>query len=519
MEGARASPGDANGSLSLDAWLIAENGAERSRRYRVSSQQPTHLGRGPDNDIVLTGDEISRHHCRIEPTAEGFLVRDTSRNGTFVNGASAEQRILADADRLTVGPITLRFAREEAAASASASGCAFAAHTRSDHGLQTFDRAELEPEAQPSQADARLETLYRTSELIHTIEDSGALLETIAGLVQETLQPERLFVLREQAEGLDVVAQRVPQTPTAPRLSRTILDKCVQDAQRVLCPDALLDEDLGAGQSIAEQRIRSVMAVPLESHERILGAIYLDSRQRRHAFDTQQLELLSAIGRQAGVALERAGLIDDLERLANGSIRTLVASVEAKDRYTRGHSERVASFAMQIAQTLGCGQQEVERIHLGALLHDVGKIGVPDAVLKKPEVLNEEEMARIREHPAIGERIVRQIDHPRLELAQQIARWHHERPDGRGYPDGLTAARIPQPARIVAAADAFDAMHSPRPYRAARAQAEIEAALEQNQGTQFDPDAAAALLALWRGGKLRTPETVPLAFPEAEEDA
>ena len=493
----------------MSAWLIAMSGPERGRRYRLPADRVTCLGRSPDNDISVSGEDVSRSHCRVLPEERGYRLQDTSRNGTLVNGENGDGRLLADGDVIAVGSLSFAFAsRTEEEASREA--VTFVDHTRTDHGLRAFGSDQVEPGSRPGTADAehQLRTLYRVGHLIHAIDDDAELVETLADLIQEVISPERLFVVRELRGELAVVTQRAPNERRAARLSRTILEKCFQEGQRVLCPDAVLDPQLTVGSSVSEQQIRSVMAVPLESQKRVIGALYLDSRQKAHAFGQSDLELLSAIGRQAGVALEQTGLIDDLERLATGSILTLVAAVEAKDAYTRGHSERVAGFAIQIAKQLGVGHRMVERIRLGALLHDVGKIGVPDAVLKKPGALTEEEMDQIREHPAIGERIVRQIDHPRLELAQQIARWHHERPDGRGYPDGLAGDAMPQPARIVGAADAFDAMRSPRPYREALSDQKIRHAFTENRGAQFDPAAADALLELWDRGQLEQPAEV-----------
>ncbi|MDP6504038.1 MAG: HD-GYP domain-containing protein, partial [Planctomycetota bacterium] len=284
----------------------------------------------------------------------------------------------------------------------------------------------------------------------------------------------------------------------------------------VLCPDAMMDERFKTGESIFINQIRSVMCVPLESQKQILGAIYVDSSQETEAFTERDLELLSAIGRQAGISIERANLIQELEDLAMWSILTLVAAIEAKDEYTRGHSERVAAFSVQIAEQLGEGDKMIENIRLGALLHDVGKIGVPEAVLTKDGRLTDEEFALIKEHPVTGAKIIGQIDNRRMKHPLDVARHHHERWDGRGYPDGLAGEDIPYTARLVGVADAYDAMSTARPYREPYEKEFIARELMTGMGTQFDPDIAKAFLTVWQEGRLRRPKTLQIELMQAQ---
>src|SRR5690606_26088192 len=157
----------------------------------------------------------------------------------------------------------------------------------------------------------------------------------------------------------------------------------------------------------------------------------------------------------------------------------------AKDRYTCGHSERVAMLARRIAQAAGLSGPQAERVHICGLLHDVGKIGVPEAVLCKPGRLNDEEFALITQHPAIGHRILKDI--PMLEDVLPGVLHHHERFDGRGYPSGLAGQQIPLIARIIALADTFDAMSSTRSYRPAMPRERVLAEITREAGSQLDP--------------------------------
>lgn len=173
-------------------------------------------------------------------------------------------------------------------------------------------------------------------------------------------------------------------------------------------------------------------------------------------------------------------------------VQALAASVDAKDRYTHGHSSRVAQYATEIARRAGYSEQELDAIYMMGLLHDVGKIGIQDAIINKNGRLTDEEFAQIKTHPAVGAQILEKItDLPELKLG---ARWHHERYDGRGYPDGLAGDSIPEVARIIAVADTYDAMTSNRSYRTQMPQADVRAEIERCSGSQFDPRFAAIML-------------------------
>ena len=170
--------------------------------------------------------------------------------------------------------------------------------------------------------------------------------------------------------------------------------------------------------------------------------------------------------------------------------------MEAKDYYTGGHTERVSGIAVALAERLGYEGLELDAIEIGALLHDIGKIGIPERILHKPGPLDDEEWKVMKEHPVISEYILQEVALDPIVL--QIARSSHERMDGKGYPDGKAGDEIPMPARIVLVADAFDALTSDRPYRSARAVAAAMEELRAHAGSQFCPKVISALEALYR---------------------
>ena len=200
---------------------------------------------------------------------------------------------------------------------------------------------------------------------------------------------------------------------------------------------------------------------------------------------------------QSIVATERA---NQLERLSGEMVETLARAIDAKDRYTNGHSFRVSEYAVKLAQKLGWSERELKELEQEALLHDIGKIGVPDAVLNKPGKLSDAEFETIKSHTTIGKNILDGLEG--MHQAAEAAAFHHERYDGKGYPDGLKGASIPIHARIISIADAFDAMRSDRVYRKGLPSELIREELMKGCGAQFDPLFLPAFVELLDEGKL-----------------
>lgn len=195
--------------------------------------------------------------------------------------------------------------------------------------------------------------------------------------------------------------------------------------------------------------------------------------------------IIELIRLQRNLANEVAIKTRENERLSLHIVKSLADAIDAKDTYTNGHSGRVADYSREIAKRFGYSEKEQDEIYMMGLLHDVGKIGIPDAVINKPTHLTEEEYDLIKNHPVMGARILKNIkEMPRLVTG---ARWHHERYDGNGYPDGLKGEDIPEGARIIAVADSYDAMSSRRSYRDVLPQGKVKEELQKGRGTQFDP--------------------------------
>ena len=188
---------------------------------------------------------------------------------------------------------------------------------------------------------------------------------------------------------------------------------------------------------------------------------------------------------------------EKLDKISMQIVKALSGAIDAKDTYTNGHSTRVADYSRKIAKHAGFSAKQQDDIYMMGLLHDVGKIGIPGVIINKPGKLTDEEFEKIKTHPALGEGILKNItEFPQLAVG---ARWHHERYDGKGYPDGIAGEDIPTEARIIAVADAYDAMSSRRSYRDVLAQNVVREEMAEGRGTQFDPDFADIMLAMIDG--------------------
>ncbi len=206
------------------------------------------------------------------------------------------------------------------------------------------------------------------------------------------------------------------------------------------------------------------------------------------------MKLLDGAGALISVLLENSSLYDNQRQMFLGTLQALSSAIDAKDRYTRGHSERVAHLAMCLARAVGMEADEVERVRIGGLVHDVGKIGVSEVVLCKPGKLTDVEFEQIKMHPEIGHRILRDI--PQLADILPAVLQHHERWDGRGYPHGVAGEEIHLYARLVGIADTFDAMSSTRTYRSALPRSTVLEEIERCAGSQFDPELAKRFVTL-----------------------
>ncbi len=241
--------------------------------------------------------------------------------------------------------------------------------------------------------------------------------------------------------------------------------------------------------------VRSAACVPLvtrgfsgggqSTSEQVLGVMTLLDVQSADSFPAEDMELLHALSSLLAVAVSNARMEERRRATFLRTLESLATALEARDEYTRGHSQRVCEVSLLIGERLGFGVEALEELRIGTILHDIGKIGVPDAILNKRGRLTDEEFFVMREHPVIGYEICKPL--MLSDGVLMIIRNHHEKLDGAGYPDGLKGGELPLSLRIVCVADAFDAMSSRRPYRGVMDSMAVQAELSRGAGTQFDP--------------------------------
>ncbi|MBN2248628.1 MAG: HD domain-containing protein [Coriobacteriia bacterium] len=229
----------------------------------------------------------------------------------------------------------------------------------------------------------------------------------------------------------------------------------------------------------------AALCVPLQTADGPIGSVTIGSRDPERRFTSDDVRLLATIANHVTIAIGNIGLFSSVQEAYLATVRALAAAVDAKDPYTRGHSEGVATYALMIGGELGLSQEQMTALEMAAYLHDIGKIGISEDILLKPGKLTDVEMSQMRHHPLIGANILKPVAFP-WPIAP-VVRHHHEHFDGKGYPAGLKTDEIPALARVLTVADAFEAMVADRPYRRGRSHQEAILELERCAGTQFDP--------------------------------
>ncbi len=371
----------------------------------------------------------------------------------------------------------------------------------------------------------RLEVLIDLIAQISTTLDQDQILSLIIGKARGLLNAEAssLFLLDEENDQLVLHLSRDVHKTTLPPLripsDTGIIGYVVNSGEAVSVKDVSKDKRHYKGiDEISGVNTKSLLGVPLKIPNVVLG------RERGTAeghiiggieainkidgyFDENDIQSLSTLAEQAATVLHIAQLYTDADELFLNTIKALVAAIDAKDPYTEGHSQRVSDFSVAVAEQLNLSPEVRHCIRIGALLHDIGKIGVPDSILSKPERLSPEEYAEVKKHPTIGAQIIKEVRLLQDELPALSQ--HHERMDGNGYPLGIKGDQISPIARIVAVADVFDAVTSKRPYRDAM---DVETALEilrEEAGDHLDEQYVDAFLEAFKQGKIKPQKIKP----------
>jgi len=339
---------------------------------------------------------------------------------------------------------------------------------------------------------SELKSLYEMSCSLGSTLDLDVLLDSVLASVQSTFHAEMGYVTLRNAETgeLQVRAWRGGSVEPLSAMSSSMCDWVIREGRPLIFNPVDDVEDSRELMSGAQ----AALCVPLNSSEGAIGAITVGTRDAEHRFTGDDVRLLATVANQVAVAVGNVGLFSSLQEAYLATVKALAAAVDAKDPFTRGHSEQVAHFSLAIADAMGLSAEQLTALEMAAYLHDIGKIGIPEEILLKPGVLTDEEMAQMRHHPLIGASILRPVAFP--WPITPLVRHHHEHFDGSGYPAGLRGEEIPLLARVLTVADAFEAMIADRPYRRGRSREEAILELRRCSGTHFDPRIVDALIAV-----------------------
>jgi putative nucleotidyltransferase with HDIG domain len=347
-------------------------------------------------------------------------------------------------------------------------------------------------------ASHNLVHMDREEDLLHaTLKDAVSVLDAQRGAIVLIEGPDEVLKLRALVTG-----RNQPRAAMSGRgeigarfqFSQSLAQRCVTRGESILCHRVDEDPELAMAKSIAEGAMASVMCVLLHTPRKTLGILHLDRGPWQKPFTMEDLHLGDALAANMSAGIECAQLLRKQRDLFLDTITLLADLVELKDEYTGGHTRRVTNYSLLLAERLNLPADDVDLIRTGTPLHDIGKIGIDDAILRKPDKLTPEEFDIMKTHTVKGAEIIETV--PDLRPVLSIVRNHHERWDGNGYPDRLAGEAIPHLARVVALADAFDAMTSDRPYRKGLPVEVAFGEIEKGLGRQFDPNFASAFLAI-----------------------
>ncbi|MBI3740746.1 MAG: GAF domain-containing protein [Chloroflexi bacterium] len=329
--------------------------------------------------------------------------------------------------------------------------------------------------------------------------------------VLRQIMEKAVLLLRAQAGSLLLVDEetkelifKVALGPAGAILSDTRLPPGVgiagavaRDGKPLIVNDAQADpRHYGGVDASTALTTQTLVCVPLISRSRIIGVLEVINKADGTPFAEEDSDTLAAFALEGAIALENARLYSELKQAFTDTVRVIANAVEARDPYTAGHTGRVTQLAIETARELKWTTEQIEILEIGALLHDIGKIGVSDAILRKPGHLTDDEYTEMKKHPIVGANMLEGVGLLRPILAYVL--YHQERFDGSGYPFGLKGKEIPIEGRLLPVVDTFDAMTSDRPYRKGRQPAEAIAEIVRNRGTQFDPEIVDAFLRAYK---------------------
>ena len=374
------------------------------------------------------------------------------------------------------------------------------------HVSDSLNNLELGVNNQLRDRRSQLKALMGVGNMINSSLGRQRVLEGVMDSLITLMHAERGFLMLRHRTGelKPEIARGIAHINLVEKefeFSRTIVRRVAESCQSVLTTNAQEDPRFENQVSIAAYQLRSIICAPLKIRGQLIGVIYVDNRARSGIFRENDLELVSAFANQAAVAIDNADLFDnlqksnrELEKANQAILNSWVRALDMRDKETEGHTQRVTILTERLALSMGVKGDALINIRNGALLHDIGKMGIPDSILLKKGGLTSEERAVMQEHPLMAKKMLEGIEF--LRPAIDIPYCHHEKWDGSGYPRGLKGMNIPFAARVFSVIDVWDALISDRPYRKGLPSDEVRQHIKTDSGKHFDPNVIRAFLEL-----------------------
>ena len=343
-----------------------------------------------------------------------------------------------------------------------------------------------------------LTTLLEISKEVASMKELDYVLQLIVDKAKEIMEVDvcSLRLLDEDGDTLTIrasvgLSEEFVKKVSKIKIGQGINGNVVKEGKPIAVSNVLLDKRYPATIAAQKEGILSQLSVPIALKDRIIGTLTI-YKNVEHVFRQEEINLLSTFAAECAVAIENTRLYENLNKSYFETIQTLALTIEARDPYTKGHSDRVTQYALDIGKVMELPELEIATIRYAGKLHDIGKIAIKDDILSKQGPLTTAERAEIKLHPDKGAQIIGPLEF--MKGISAYIRGHHERFDGGGYPDGIKHEEIPLIARILAVADSYDAMTSDRPYRKGMDQSIAIGELQKNSGSQFDPEIVTAFI-------------------------
>lgn len=488
------------------AFLVVLRGKNKGKRIRIE-EYPFILGRDAKKcHYVVEDNEISRKHLRIKKRGSIYIAEDLdSRNGSYINGDKILNTTLTNGDNILLGTTELQFlaAHQEIHIAHEFANLEWESDFDLDVGVnEPIQVQDSIPQDFPKISRFDPSTYINKEGLTSTQQ------KAILDILGDTLVIENLTdcsnVFLKSLQKLSI-----PISKGAIFIWRKL--------DRALVPNAhwhyggddktfninknLLRDSITRNEGIsvpANSRSPSIIIVPISYQKETIGLLYLEGFGRKN-FGSNVTKLLASLTYSVSPVFETLSLRKEMDSWLVGMVETMIATVEAKDTYTRGHSERVCRYAMAIADELKINRETKRMLMVSSLCHDIGKIGIPDSILKKASILSAEEYEEMKLHPTLGAELMKHM--PSYKRFVSGVKYHHEKWDGTGYPEGLVGEEIPFFGRIVSISDVFDAMVSGRAYSGFMDESTAIERLEKEKEL-FDPQIFSAFVRAYNSGRL-----------------